>query len=67
MYPNTAPDFDRSVYETPEQAAVVEDRKAMGYDCWPEDHGNVWVCVKDRHTLRINVLGYDGHLPKGSL
>ena len=41
-----------------EQQAVVEARESMGYDCEKMFNG-FWLCVKKRHKMIINGLGYD--------
>lgn len=41
-----------------EQQAVVEARESMGYECEKMLNG-FWLCVKKRHKMIINGLGYD--------
>jgi hypothetical protein len=53
---------------TPEQRAVVESRFLHGYSIEGTTPSLVnglpaVVLTKGRHTVRINTLGYDEHLP----
>ena len=49
------------MFKTTEQKVVVECRIKSGYECFELDNGD-WMCVKGKHTMVINSLGYDKHV-----
>lgn len=50
------------MYKTEVQKVVVESRVKQGYSADMLGNGD-WLLIKNRHTMVINALGYDVHLP----
>lgn len=49
-------------FKTKEQQIVVENRVKQGYSAEEVENGD-WLVIKGKHTMLINCIGYDAHIP----